>query len=305
MRPGFAFLLTLLLVPALAHGLPWWVGDEDEGERLGALLDALWPGHPIEVEVGEPDFGQEGVSSDGATLTLVHGDRVRFSPTDGDMATQVALVKSWLRTRAVEEGGWVPPTERPLRPGPYALVLFGGGARLPTASSTATGEFLLGPASPSGKIGLGGGMAWKHVRLGAQFSWSFGERAGVGSQAIQLQRLLGGATASLVAQLGSMELVNTLGGGVRVAVLRTDDEDSKALTRVVPTLFGAIQLWGPLGELIDVGGGLGVSFDTAPLAVRVGEDSVPLLLSPVTVYGEFGVRIGCPCRRGDRSSKKM
>jgi hypothetical protein len=292
----WALLFVALLAPATAQSLPWWVEDDSQSERLSALLEALWPGHPVEVILGDPDFGQEGVSSDGKTLTLVHDDRVRFSVTDGDLATQVALVRSWLRTSAVAEGGWVPPSKADEKPGPFAIVLLGGGARLPTAATTATGDFALGPASPSGSVGVGGGWAWKHVRLGTRVSWSFGERAGVGSQSIRLQRVFLGATASVAGKLGRVELQNTLGFGARLAQLRTDDPETKPATRALPGLFVGLQLWGPLSDLVDFGGGLGASFDTAPLAVRVGaEQQIPLLLSPVTVYGELGVRFGCPC----------
>ena len=289
-------LLVALLLPSAAHALPWWVDDDTESERLAALLEALWPGHPVEVIVGAPDFGREGVSSDGKTLTLVHDDRVRFSATDGDLATQVALVRSWLRTSAVADGGWVPPSKADEKPGPFAIVMLGGGARLPTAAATTTGDFALGPASPSGSLGVGGGWAWKHLRLGGRVGWSFGERAGVGSQSIRLQRLFFGATASVAGKLGRIELQNTLGFGARLAVLRTDEPEAKPVTRALPSLIVGLQLWGPLGGLVDFGGGLGASFDTASLAVRVGEEQqIPLLLSPVTVYGELGVRFGCPC----------
>ncbi|MCO4768623.1 MAG: hypothetical protein KDA24_01240 [Deltaproteobacteria bacterium] len=289
-------LLLALFLPSIASALPWWVEDDAEAERLAALLEALWPGHPVEVLLGEADFGREGISSDGATLTLVHDDRVRFSPTDGDLATQVALVRSWLRSTAVQESSWLPASERDDRPGPFAIVLVGGGARLPTAATTANGGFTLGPASPSGNVSVGGGFAWKHLRLGGRVSTSFGERAGVGSQAINLQRVFFGATASLVGQLGRVELQNTLGVGARLAVLRAEGGDAKPVTRTLPGLFVGVQLWGPLGDKVDFGGGLGASFDTASLAVRVGEEQeTPLLLSPVTIYGELGVRFGCPC----------
>jgi len=295
-RTILSLICALALLPSLAQALPWWVEDDDDAERLSAMLEALWPGHPVEVVIGEPDFGREGVSSDSSTLTLVHNDRVRFSPTEGDIATQVAMVRSWLRTSAVGDGGWVPPTERAEKPGPFAIVMVGGGARLPSAVTTGS-AFALSPASPSGSLGVGGGMAWKHLRLGLRANWSFGERAGVGSQAITLQRLFAGPTVSIAGQIGRVELQNTLGFGARIAVLRSEESDAKPVTRVLPGLFVGAQVWGPISDLLDVGGGLGASFDTAPLAVRVGsEEAIPLLLSPVTVYGELGVRFGCPCR---------
>ena len=143
-------------------------------------------------------------------------------------------------------------------------------------------------------------MAWKVLRLSGRLNWSFGERAGVGSQSIQLQRLFFGAAVSLTPSLGRMQMENTFGAGGRLAVLRSEDPETKAVLRTLPALFASVQLWGPVGDLIDVGGGLGLSFDTASLAVRVGEDQqIPLLLSPVTVYGELGVRFGCPCRSRD------
>ena len=292
-------LLLLLLLPGLASALPWWVEDDDDAEQLAALLDALWPGHPIEVQVGEPDYEQPGISFDGERLTWVDDERVRFRASDGDLATQIALVRSWLREATVDDGGWVPANETERKPGPYVELMVGGGVRLPT--TIASGEsFVLGPASPSAQVSLGGGFASRHVRLGLRSSWSFGERAGLGSQAVNLQRLFAGATVGVSGEVGPASLQASLGGGARLAFIRADESDAKPVTRALPSLFVSVQGWGPIGERLDFGGGLSIGFDTASIAVRVGEGALPLLLSPVTVVGELGARFGCPCPKTNR-----
>ncbi len=300
-----AFLNVALLAPSLASALPWWVEDEDDAEQLRALLDALWPGHPVEVQVGEADFGKEGVSFDGGELVLVSGDRVRFSRSDGDLATQVALVRSWLRETAVPDRGWVPPEPTTLRPGPFVTVLLGGGARLPSTATTAGGDFVLGPASPTAWVAVGGGWSWKHARVGAQAGLTFGERAGLGSQAVTLTRFRGAATASVVAHAGQLRLENTLAVGVRVASIRAVEGDSKAAVRALPGLSVAVRLWGPISDDVWFGGGLGAGFDTAAVAIRVGPDEIPLLLSPVTVTADIGVLFGGPRQRTLTPSRKF
>lgn len=293
-----ALVCLALLIPSIAAALPWWVEDADDAEQLRALLDALWEGHPIEVVVGPPDFGKEGVSFDGNELVLVSGDRVRFAQSDGDVATQVALVRSWLREAVVDDRGWVPPVETVLKPGPFVTVLLGGGARLPSAATTSTGEFTLGPASPTAKVQIGGGWSGKHVRLGASAALSFGERAGVGSQAVSLTRFFGAANASVVAHVGQLRLENTLGLGVRLASIRIVEGDAKAAVRALPGVSVAVRLWGPVSDGVWFGGGLGAGFDTAAVAIRVGEDQqIPMLLSPVTVTGDIGVLFGGPRQR--------
>ena len=304
--PMLLLLAAALLLPSLAEALPWWVDDADDAEQLTALLDALWPGHPVEVVIGPADFGKEGVSFDGAELVLVSGDRVRFSTSDGDLATQVALVRSWLRESAVADRGWVPPTPTALRPGPYAVVHLGGGARLPSAATTSAGEFVLGPASPTAMVAVGGGWSWKHLRLGGAAGLTFGERAGLGSQAVTLTRFFGGATASIVAHVGALRLENTLGAGVRLASIRAVEGDGKAAVRALPAISVAVRLWGPVSDGVWFGGGLGAGFDTAAVAVRVGEDQqIPMLLSPVTVTGDIGVLFGGPRQRPIAPSRRF
>lgn len=291
-------LCVALLVPSLACALPWWVEDADDAEQLTAVLDALWPGHPVEVIVGEPDFGKEGVSFDGEELVLVSDERVRFSRSDGDLATQVALVRSWLRETAVTDRGWVPSVPMTLRPGPFATVHLGGGARLPSSSTTTTGEFVLGPAAPTAMLAVGGGYSWKHLRLGGRAALTFGERAGVGSRAVTLTRFFGAVTASVVAHVGRLRLENTLGAGVRLASIKAVEGDAKAAVRALPGISVAVRLWGPVSDGVWFGGGLGAGFDTAAVAIRVGEDQeIPMLLSPVTVTGDIGVLFGGPRQR--------
>jgi hypothetical protein len=298
-------VFAALLAPSLASALPWWVEDPDDVEQLSALLDALWPGHPVEVQVGEADFGKEGVSFDGGELVLVSGDRVRFSRSNGDLATQVALVRSWLRETAVPDRGWVPTDPTTLRPGPFVTVLVGGGARLPSTATTAAGDFVLGPASPTAWLVAGAGWSWKHARIGGQAGLTFGERAGLGSQAVTLTRFRAAATASVVAHAGQLQLENTVAVGVRVASIRAVEGDAKEVVRALPGLSVAVRLWGPIGDNVWFGGGLGAGFDTAAVAIQVGPDEIPILLSPVTVTADIGVLFGGPRQRPLTPSRKF
>jgi hypothetical protein len=199
----------------------------------------------------------------------------------------------------------VPQAPSEIRPGPFASVFLGGGARLPSTATTAAGEFVLGPASPTAWIAVAGGWSWKHARIGAQAGLTFGERAGLGSQAVTLTRFLGAATASVVAHAGQLRLENTLGLGVRLASIRAVEGDSKAAVRALPGLNVAVRIWGPVSDGIWFGGGLGAGFDTAAVAIRVGEQEVPMLLSPVTVTGDIGVLFGGPRQRSMTPSRNF
>lgn len=302
---ALSLVLIGLLAPSLASALPWWVEDTADAEQLGALLDALWPGHPMEVLVGEANLETEGVSFDGEELVLVSADRVRFSRSDGDLATQVALVRSWLREAAVTDTGWVPPAPTAIRPGPFATVYLGGGARLPSTATTSAGEFVLGPASPTAWIAVGGGWSWRHVRVGALAGLSFGERAGLGSQAVTLTRFLGAATVSAVGHLGQLRLENTLAVGVRVATIKAIEGDTAGVVRALPGVSVGVRLWGPVNDGLWFGGGLGAGFDTAAVAIQVGPDDIPILLSPVTVTADIGVLFGGPRQRLLEPSRKF
>jgi len=279
--------LTLgLLVPSSALALSWWVPDEGSAEALRANLDRYWPDHEITVKVGTPTYQREAIWYAGGELVMVAGDRVRWQATETDWPTQVALVRSWLRDRDRPSAGWI-PRARP-EVGGYGSLSVGGGLRLPTVNP----DLRLGPASPAGHLTLGGGLAWRLLRLGIFSELGFGETAGQGVQAVSILRAFVGGTLSLNAPIGKLEVENLLGFGARAVVIRPQELDLAPSVVRLGTFVLGLRLLGRATPLLAVGGGLRLGVDTAPIFVQVGEDAQPELLSPVTFHVEVVVVLG-------------
>ena len=289
-----ALLWGTLLSPTTAHALSWWVADEPSAEALRNNLDRYWPEHGITVKVGTPTYQREAIWYAGGELVMVAGDRVRWQATETDWPTQVALVRSWLRDRDRPGAGWIPRARPEL--GGYGLVSVGGGLRLPTVNP----ELRLGPASPAGHVTLGGGLAWRLLRVGIFSELGFGETAGQGLQAVSILRVFVGGTASLVAPIGKLEIENVLGFGARAVVIRPQELDLEpSVVRLGAFVLG-LRLLGRATPVVAVGGGLRLGIDTAPIYVQVGQDAAPELLSPVTFHAELVVAFG-GAATGDRA----
>jgi hypothetical protein len=282
--PRLLLLALLVLLPRTAHALPWWVDDEQRAQQTRSLLDDLWPGHPIEVVVGAPAFAREGVSWDGAELTLVALGRVRSARTVDDPATHVGLVRSWFLQLEAPRSEILPQRATKARPGPWAALSLGGGARLPAIRADLT----LGPGAPVLALAIEGGVALPALRFGLRASGALGERAGDGSSAVSLSRLHVGATAALVGAAGPIEVENTLGFGARVAFLRAEGA-AQAVT--LPSFSTLLRLFGRTDDGVRVGGGLGLGIDTSPLAVRTKDDELTLL-SPLSLHAEVTIGLG-------------
>ncbi len=113
-------VLLLILWPARAWALTWWVASEQELAPLQSALDELWPGHAVELRVGMPAPEGEGVRWQDQVLVLLRqGQRYR---ADGvaDLPTQVLLVRSWTRQLAQPSPPPDPPEPAP-RAAPAAL----------------------------------------------------------------------------------------------------------------------------------------------------------------------------------------
>lgn len=282
---GCALILALLL-PVQALALSWWVPDEGSAEALRNNLDRYWPEHGITVKVGTPTYQREAIWYAGGELVMVAGDRVRWQATETDWPTQVALVRSWLRDRDRPSAGWI-PRARP-EVGGYGVLSGGGGLRLPTVNP----DLRLGPASPAGHITLGGGLAWRLLRVGIFSELGFGETAGQGLQAVSIMRAFVGGTASLVAPIGKLEIENLVGFGARAVVIRPKELDLEpSVVRLGAFVLG-LRVLGRATPILALGGGLRLGIDTAPIFVQVGEDASPELLSPVTFHAELVVVLG-------------
>jgi len=267
----------LLLVPARASALTWWVVDEPAAETLRGELDRLWPTHTLDVAVGDPSARRQGVWYADGELVLVAAGRVRWQRAGAEAATQIALVRSWLRTMR-SSGVEAPPK---LGPGPWVGASVGGGLRLPTVEPGLD----LGPAWPAAWVGASGGVAWRSVQLGGQLALTLGEQAGSG-RPVRVTRIFGGARIGLLASLGRLTLENHVGFGARIAVLEADQRAVVPL----PSFDVGVHLLGPAAPDLLVGGGLRIGIDTAPLRVVGGDGD--LLLSPVTLHAELAIRFG-------------
>ena len=293
--PVFAALLmtSAVLVPRAALALSWWVPDEGSAEALRDNLDRYWPDHEITVKVGTPTYQREAIWYAGGELVMVAGDRVRWQATETDWPTQVALVRSWLRDRARPTAGWIPRVRPEI--GGYGILSGGGGLRLPTVNP----DLRLGPASPAGHVTLGGGLAWRLLRVGIFSELGFGETAGQGLQAVSILRAFVGGTVSLVAPVGKLEIENLLGVGARAVVIRPEELDlGPSVVRLGAFVLG-LRVLGRATPILALGGGLRLGIDTAPIYVQVGQDAAPELLSPVTFHAELVVVLGGSSQRGE------
>lgn len=150
--------LSILLLPSVAQAMPWWT-EEDRAPELGEALGQLWPGHDVDVLVGQPADGDGIWWSEGELFFRVHGqlrsDRVRAQ----DLTTQILLARSWAGSVEVLDGGWLPPevrTETRLeRARPLAPFL-----RMEIGATT--------DRTPS--VSLGTGLAFSRVRAGVRLT---------------------------------------------------------------------------------------------------------------------------------------
>ena len=111
-------LAALLSAPAGAAGVDWYAADAEAAAALAEALEVHWPGHPVEVIAGDPAPWSEGVHHDAAGLLYVRGGEVFRRAEGGELAAQVALVRSWSRDIRVEDSGWLPPLDAPLPEAP-------------------------------------------------------------------------------------------------------------------------------------------------------------------------------------------
>lgn len=286
LRP-LLLIVALVLAPATAHALTWWVPNVEDGLELNDALQTWWPDHDIAVRVGSPTYQRNAIWYAGGELVMVAGERVRWQATASDYATQVALVRSWLREDRAPAPGWIPRPSTPRVAG-FATVSGGAGARLPTIGR----DLGLGPASPAGHLLLSGGIAWPWFRIGIATAGTLGETAGNGLSSVAITRLFVGGTVSLTAPAGPLEIENVIGVGARLVVLRAKELSIDPTTVRLASFLLGLRMLGRLSPLVAVGGGVGIGIDASPIFVQLGPDYDPQLLSPVTLYAEVVVSIG-------------
>ncbi len=283
-----ALLGAALLLPGVAHALTWWVADEDEAIALSEALAQWWPSHDLAVRVGVPTYQREAIWYAGGELVMVAGERVRWQAAPaGDFASQVALVRSWLRELpAGSDAGWIPRA----KPGiaGFGVVAGGGGLRLPTVAADLT----FSPAAPAGHLSITGGIAWPWFRVGLGAVGTFGETAGSGDNSVGITRLFVGGVVSLTAPAGPVEVENLVGVGGRMVSLRAKELDLDPQTvRLVSMVLG-LRVMVPATQVLSIGGGVGVGIDFAPIFVDLVGTEARELLSPVTLSFELAFAVG-------------
>jgi len=100
-----ALSIALLFFSRAALAIPWFVEDDGDAEDLQEALEALWPGTPVEIVVGDAEG--EGFQLGVDSLVLRTDEEEHTRPVDGEIRTAVALARSWLRELESTEG-WVP-----------------------------------------------------------------------------------------------------------------------------------------------------------------------------------------------------
>ncbi len=285
---ALALLGVTLLLPGAAHALTWWVDDDAQAQSLEEALATYWPDHDLAIRAGVPTHQREAIWYAGGELVMVAGERVRWQAApEGDFASQVALVLSWLRELpAGTDAGWIPHT-RPSING-FGVVAGGAGLRLPTIGS----DLALSPASPAGHFSLAGGIAWPVFRIGMAAVGTFGEAAGQGVNGVSISRIFVGGIASLVAPAGVVEVENLIGFGGRMVMLRAKELPIDPQTVRLASFLLGVRVMGRATPLLSIGGGIGIGIDLAPIFVAVGPDASPELLSPVTLSFELAFAIG-------------
>ncbi len=209
-------IALLLALVSTAHALPWWVDDP-------AAASELWPASQVEVALGAPAEGEDGLWHDGDALVLRRDGRAerRSAPAD-DPWTLVALARSWLREVELA----LPPAPAPVAPAAPPTTL----ANEPEAQ---------GGAAPWARAALGAGARGQPVATASVVG-------GVASGALRAGLILVGEAGELDA---SGPLWRGGGGGLLGVGLPTEPALSfelaggaRALTRSPPAPWGAVAL---------------------------------------------------------------
>ncbi len=247
-----------------ALAVTWWVAAPEEAERVRAALDASWPGHTIDVEVGPPGVGDVVWVRQGTVLARLGGDEhQQAAPT---LELQVVLVRSWARHLVVEDAGWIPdlpdpprsPTPEPEPPpeGPrwMGTASLGGGLRFTQGDGLAIGALEAGIRS----IGVGGIVRIEGLASDLVDEAEFGYRTRSGAVSFGFVGL----------PLGAPKLSWSASVGVRVNEHRTVWASPAAnviarSTTTQPTGRASVRWTEPLGSL-RVGMAVALSVD-APL----------------------------------------
>ena len=118
-------LHTLLILLGLlwtqsASATTWWVNSQYQADALKQYLEALWPDHPLTLQVGNPNG--RGIWYEQGRLTIRHEDLIRRENMIWDYAQMITTVRGWMSTVRVDDTGWTPdwvaPSPPPTSPAP-------------------------------------------------------------------------------------------------------------------------------------------------------------------------------------------
>ncbi|MCO4744132.1 MAG: hypothetical protein KC912_05050 [Proteobacteria bacterium] len=223
----------LLLCPTAAWATPWWISEE-RAPSLSDSLDALWPGHDIDVVEGAPGEANGIWWQDGELFLRADGQLMHDEVAADDVPTQVVLARSWASAVEVFDSGWVPPeleSHAQLHQRPVSSFV-----RI-DAGSTAGFE-------PS--VSIASGITFRRSRAGVRLSGGvLGDAAQFSASTLVSTQLVVGRSAL---ELG-------LGPGLVLRPLSGD-------TRLSPMASLQVTAWTP--SLTRSRIGIGLSADIAP-----------------------------------------
>jgi hypothetical protein len=315
-----AIVFSILPAVAAADQLVWWVADEGEATALREALESLWPGHPVDVRVGEADPAIDGLRADGVDLILVlDGVEERLSPGT-EPSVQVTLVRARLRRRAAEraEKPAVETPPEPLqepvsetqtepvprsqtepaaspeapegrreirRPRAFIAAFVGGGGRVPEFGAEVAG----GP--PALHLAARLGFEGRFWTVSARGGLRLGDQATVGGLEFDGEAVFLGAGVSLRAvSPPGVSIEGGVAGGVRLITWADRGEPVFKRRGILPAVEVGARGWGPAVRGVSIGGGVRVEIDGRRVVIDSDEGST--MLPPVVFTVEFGVRAG-------------
>ncbi|MBT3219693.1 MAG: hypothetical protein HN348_11425 [Proteobacteria bacterium] len=109
----FVFAFAFLFAVPEGQAMQWAVEDEEAAQELTEALDELWPGHDIEVFVGDLGDEQEGLVTVGGDVTWVR-PQMATRTVGEDPRVAVVAVRAWVRELVPAETSTNESPEEPL-----------------------------------------------------------------------------------------------------------------------------------------------------------------------------------------------
>jgi hypothetical protein len=282
----FIVIVIGLLLPLTGGALPWYVPDEQTSQRLSAVLDELWFGHPLEIVVGDPVPDQDGVWVDGTTVVLItEGEEIRAAASE-DLGVQALLVRSLLNPMKITDEGWVPPPREEEEKAPQPVVPFFYAA-VGSELRFLSGQGVL-------HLNVGGGIAWRRFAVGPDVAFAVGGEHDWQDAEIRSDRYSVGGYGSWIPFWRPVGLEIKVVNGLRAVIMWATTDSYGARNILMPyATFSASVYSPPIGKtrfMLTTG----ITTDRQVNA-NVGETTI--VVGPAAVFAEIGVHYGNPGSR--------